>query len=253
MKWFRAYNDTPNDPKLRRIAHQAGTTVGHTLAVWFSMLCHASENRGEQRGTLAGWDDTDCAFNLGIDRAVVFAIRQEMQGRILDGERIIAWEKRQYQSDNGYARVKAWREKKRQENQTDSPQDTYQKRITNVSETAKIQIQNRTEDKEHTPSSRRASRAAACGDQDFDRFWSLYPRKIGKGAARKAWAAAVKRAEEGAASILAGITVQTSLDRFDTREGMRFVPHPSTWLNGDRWLDGLDAEEAEPTSDRNAA
>jgi hypothetical protein len=96
------------------------------------------------------------------------------------------------------------------------------------------------------PEPRRAERAAVCADLDFDRFWNLYPRKIGKGAARKAWATAVKRAEEGAMSILGGITVQTSLDRFDTREGGRFIPHPSTWLNGDRWLDGMEADEDEP-------
>lgn len=255
MKWFRAYNSTPFDVKLRRVAVQAGTCTSHVLSVWFSMLCHASENEGDGRGTLAGWDDTDCALNLGIDRAVVFSIRQEMQGRLLDNDRIIAWEKRQYQSDNNTARVKAWREKKREEKQAVSSEATLQQRCGNVDATTKIQIQSRSEDRERltslSPSSRK--RADAAVDPDFDRFWSLYPRKVGKGAARRAWAAAVRRAEEGAASILAGITVQTSLDRFDTREDGRFIPHPATWLNADRWLDGMEPEPAETLFDRRTA
>jgi hypothetical protein len=99
-----------------------------------------------------------------------------------------------------------------------------------------------------SPSSRK--RADAAPDPDFDRFWTLYPRKVGKGAARKAWAAALRRADEGAASIIAGITVQTSLDRFDTREDGRFIPHPATWLNADRWLDGMEPELGETLLDR---
>jgi 8-oxo-dGTP pyrophosphatase MutT (NUDIX family) len=31
---------------------------------------------------------------------------------------------------------------------------------------------------------------------------------------------------------------------WDDREGGRFIPHPSTWLNRDGWLDGLDLEAA---------
>ncbi|CAB4141931.1 hypothetical protein UFOVP421_29 [uncultured Caudovirales phage] len=100
-----------------------------------------------------------------------------------------------------------------------------------------------------SPSSRQRADAAR-PDADFDRFWTLYPRKVGKGAARRAWTAALRRAEEGSASILAGITVQTSLDRFDMRDDGRFVPHPATWLNGDRWLDGMEPDLNEATLDR---
>lgn len=66
----------------------------------------------------------------------------------------------------------------------------------------------------------------------FDEFWSSYPKKQGKRAARKAWDSAVKRAYPR--EVLVG------LERFcDHAAGMdsRYVPHPSTWLNGDRWED----------------
>lgn len=252
MRWCRLYVETPSDPKLRRIAHCAGTSVSHTLAVWTSMLCQAAQNEGEAWGTIAGWDDLDCAVNLGIDRAIVFSIRQEMEGRTLDGERIIKWEHRQAKSDTSADRMRRWREKKNEQKQQPANDVTSPDRHRDVTVTACDGLEeNRREEKKSTsysPSSRQ--RADAASDPDFDRFWSLYPRKVGKGAARRAWASALRRAEEGSASILAGITVQTSLDRFDMREDGRFVPHPATWLNGDRWLDGMEPELGETLLDR---
>lgn len=141
MRWCRLYIETPSDPKLRRIAHTANATMAATLAVWTSMLCHAASNEGDAWGTLAGWDDLDCAVNLGIDRAIVFAIRREMEGRTLDGNTIMAWSRRQYASDNGAVRMRKWREKKTQETQAPSDPVTSQSRHGDATVTAK----NRTE------------------------------------------------------------------------------------------------------------
>ena len=69
---------------------------------------------------------------------------------------------------------------------------------------------------------------------DFDAFWLAYPRKAGKRAALKGWAGAVARAG-GAAAIMAGLASH----RFAHEE--RYIPHPSTWLNRDQWLDEQDS------------
>lgn len=77
---------------------------------------------------------------------------------------------------------------------------------------------------------------------DFETFWRLYPRKAAKGDARKAWAGAMARTEGDPGQIIAGLKVALSLARFDMREGGKFCPHPATWLNGERWLDGIEPE-----------
>ena len=66
---------------------------------------------------------------------------------------------------------------------------------------------------------------------DFEVFWSIYPRKTAKGAAKTAYLKAVVRAT--AEQILDGAR------RFaeDTNRDPAFTPHGSTWLNQDRWLD----------------
>lgn len=75
----------------------------------------------------------------------------------------------------------------------------------------------------------------------FDAFWGVYPRRVGKGAAAKAHARAIKRATPE--RILDG--AQAVADRWRTLapDERQYVPHPATWLNADRWDD-----EAEPVA-----
>lgn len=78
--------------------------------------------------------------------------------------------------------------------------------------------------------------------EGFAEFWRLYPRKIGKGAAERAWPRAVQAAKGDWQLIVASLQDALDLHRLDMRDGGRFCPHPSTWLNGKRWLDGLEPE-----------
>lgn len=67
------------------------------------------------------------------------------------------------------------------------------------------------------------------GGDEFAEFWDAYPRKIGKGAAQKAWRGAVRKAS--AEDIIAAVK------RFTWPEDKTYIPHPSTWLNAERWAD----------------
>jgi hypothetical protein len=78
--------------------------------------------------------------------------------------------------------------------------------------------------------------------EGFAEFWRLYPRKIGKGAAERAWPRAVQEANGDWQLIVAGVQDALDFQRIDMREGGRFCPHASKWLNGKRWLDGLEPE-----------
>jgi hypothetical protein len=69
----------------------------------------------------------------------------------------------------------------------------------------------------------------------FDTFWAAYPRKCGRGQARRAWLAAGKKVSDFA--ILAALELQRRAGVFDREP--RFIPHASTWLNGERWSDEI--------------
>lgn len=69
----------------------------------------------------------------------------------------------------------------------------------------------------------------------FDEFWSAYPRKVGKPTARAAFLRAVKRGSDPDLIVAGARRCAREWKAAKTEE--RFIPHPSTWLNDDRWND----------------
>ncbi|WP_211881274.1 hypothetical protein [Pseudarthrobacter albicanus] len=67
---------------------------------------------------------------------------------------------------------------------------------------------------------------------EFDAFYSVYPRHVGKVAARKAYDKALKLTD--AATIRAGVE---DLRIQVAGKDQQFTPHPATWLNEGRWDD----------------
>ncbi len=67
----------------------------------------------------------------------------------------------------------------------------------------------------------------------FAAFWQLYPRRVAKKSGEKAWSR-VATSPEAIEQIMAGLRAQ--LPQMITRE-KSFIPHASTWLNGERWKD----------------
>lgn len=84
----------------------------------------------------------------------------------------------------------------------------------------------------------------ATTSEGFEQFWAAYPKRVSKGAARKAWAK-LKPSEQLLQAILAGIgRAKTSAQWL--RDDGRFVPHPATWLNAEGWLDDPPPGGAKP-------
>jgi hypothetical protein len=67
---------------------------------------------------------------------------------------------------------------------------------------------------------------------DFDRFWAIYPRRVGKAKAAKAWQTAIRTTSpdlivEGAQRLAADPNLPQA----------KFIPHPTTWLTRAGWED----------------
>ena len=65
----------------------------------------------------------------------------------------------------------------------------------------------------------------------FEVFWTAYPRKVGKGAARKVWAK-LQPSDALVTQMLETLAWQRA-----TWTDPRYIPHPTTWLNQERWTD----------------
>lgn len=67
----------------------------------------------------------------------------------------------------------------------------------------------------------------------FDRFWTAYPRKVGKPKARSAFKAAMKKCDLRDM----GEGLRRWVEYWVERDEPQFIPHPTTWLNQERWND----------------
>lgn len=79
----------------------------------------------------------------------------------------------------------------------------------------------------------------------FLAFWSVYPRKIGKGAARTAFKKATQHAS---ANQIIDAAKAFAIFCHEQKTEKRFIPHASTWLNQERWEDDLESESDEQAS-----
>lgn len=73
---------------------------------------------------------------------------------------------------------------------------------------------------------------------NFDRFWSVYPKKINKEAARKAWLK-IKDSDSLVETMIQSLEKAKASRDWQKEQG-KFIPHPATWLNNKRWEDEID-------------
>ena len=74
-------------------------------------------------------------------------------------------------------------------------------------------------------------------ERNFLAFWSVYPKRVGKGAARRVWTR-LRPNSERLEAILKAVEAHKSSDQW-LKEGGRFIPNPATWLSQERWSDDL--------------
>lgn len=69
-------------------------------------------------------------------------------------------------------------------------------------------------------------------EEDFDSYWNIYPLKENKKKAKQVF---LKIKKEFLPKILSAVEAQKKSQKW--KDG--YVPHPTTWLNGERWEDQL--------------
>jgi len=87
----------------------------------------------------------------------------------------------------------------------------------------------------------------------LDDFWVLYPKRVAKGEARKAWNARIK--DTPAETILDGLRAHLAAGTFEAmkanarRQGLQekqFIPYPASWLRSEGWADELPTQSTRP-------
>lgn len=211
--WFRSWHGAPTDPKWLGIAKRAGVAPGIAVAVAWALMDRASQ--ASERGSIEGHDAEGLAYFFGCEPEQVEAIVAAMtdKGMIVDG-RFTAWEKRQpVREDDSSQRVKAFRERKKTQGNAPVTQRNAPDTETET-------------DTEAGKNNKKRARAL----DGFAEWYALYPNKVQRGAAERAWPKA--RANASLAELVDGLARYIASKPPD-----RAWQNPATWLNGKGWLD----------------
>lgn len=81
-------------------------------------------------------------------------------------------------------------------------------------------------------------------ERRFESFWSVYPKKKAKDAARRAWMR-LKPDENLCATIVESVSEHIARDPSWSKDGGQYIPHPATYLNSGGWQDEFGQKQPE--------
>lgn len=118
MDWYRVYHGLPYDARLGVVARRAGLARAQVVALFLLLMDYASQ--AFPRGTLAGFDAEEAAIALEIPVSDIDAAMEAMRDKgLLDGKGAINdW---QQQPRSSTQRVRAWRLKRKNTDDTNAP------------------------------------------------------------------------------------------------------------------------------------
>jgi hypothetical protein len=249
MDWFRWHHGSVTDPKFRLIARKSGCSVAEVIGFWATLLESASMNEIRGRTGSLDFESLDCSLGLQDGKS------QELHSLMIDrglidddSQSIHSWSKRQplreREDDKSTERVKAFREKKRNETPCNANETPC-----NANETpcnAEKRLEEIREDKNTNTPPTPADKSADVVPPGFAAFWATWPsndRKQAKGKCLSAWKKA--HAERDAALVLSHVEHLASSQAW-TKENGQFVPAPLSYLNKRAWEGFSDVSEATP-------
>ena len=239
--WLRLWHDLPNDPKGRTIARKAGQPIPTVIAVYIHMLICASV--ATERGSLASWSDEDAGAAMDLDTATVEAVRDAMEGRVIDGGRLAGWQKRQpIREDDSSSRVREFRNSQKKtppvvtEDVTQCNDRGEERREEEIREELKP-LRSEGADVEAIaplPVKPKPQKQPDVIEEWFrSEFYPIYPRKK---ASDKALKAARGKLTTPAFRETALRALRLQLPEFSARDPDK-IPYPASWINSGCWKD----------------
>ena len=118
MQWVRLWQDMPTDPVWRTISKRSGQPIALVMAVFNFMMVTAKD----EDGYITGFDDEDVATALDVETEQVKAVKDAMQGKVLDGDYLTGWEKRQPRREDEGSTARSRKHREAKKNKSDENQ-----------------------------------------------------------------------------------------------------------------------------------
>lgn len=252
MAWLESHQALADHPKTRKLMRILGvskpTAIGHLHCLWWWALDYADDGR------LSRYDALDIAIGAEWEGEPADLVAALVQAGFLDRDgdtlTIHDWDdyagKLVSRRRQNAQRMRDARAKHESSSMEDDPA-TYDARAPHVQGTqhARAALHNTTQPTQHDQHNQQDETDVSESDGDapkrsrlderFDRFWSAYPNKVGKGAARRIFDR-LKPDDAMVDRMIAAIEAQRGSAQW-TKDNGQFIPHPSTWLNREGWED----------------
>lgn len=228
MLWYRFYGgDWLSDPKVMLLS------AGERMC-FVTLMCIVSANDSTDGSTIIS--EKKLMLHSGVDpdseewdRIKGVLVKLEKLGfvtlsdtDVTDSDKQVTlanWVQRQWIVEDSRVRMRRHRAKKREENENS---------VTTKSQNPSESV------------SASASESKKEVEDRFDLFWSAYPKKVAKKKAQQIWMR-LKPSEDLTKRIIADVEARAKTDSWK-KEKRKYVPHPTTYLNQERWEDE-DAED----------
>ncbi len=274
--WLRLWHDMPNDPKWRTISRISAQPVSLVQAVYIHLLVDAS--RCVTRGHVTVTAE-DLASALDVTDDQVESVLSAMQGRVIDGEMLSGWEKRQPKREDAgdpESGAKSAAQRKREQREREKAE---QEKIGCHDESRNVTLdkdkdkdKDTEEEKEQKPLVPSGDDTSDVGNEildlgepddgakveilrcmqgdepagsysaDFERFWLEYPKRAGSNSKRAAWKKFSARVRQGVPADDLILAAKRYADEMRVKQkiGTEFVKIACTFLGPDEhWRDSL--------------
>jgi len=206
VKWFKLYTELAQHPRLRILAFE---DRWH----YVSLMCAKADGTLDQDSTLR---DKMLSVHLGLSAVEMDAVKDRLMDvdLITSDWGIINWEDKQSSDATGAARKRRQRAKEK------------------LSKEEELRIKNKEQNVTVTGQSRDSHGTEK--DDQIAKNWSLFPKKIAKSKAIS------KMSNMDLATLK---LIEKDLRSREWSSDPRYILHPSTYLNNERWLDEVSAPE----------
>jgi hypothetical protein len=228
-RWFRHYAGMMRDEKLVSAAVKAKQPVERVIWVWGAILESAAEEQNDGRFTL---DPDEAAYFLRCsgDDVSAILVALEALGRLHQGA-VVRWNDRQYISDSSADRVRKHRKKRTETDVQQRSDVTADSCNTEVTPEDRYGNENETSPSVYVSVSDSKTSAEKITDE-FEIWYSAYPRHKARGDAIKAYRKARKLVDAGVL-----LTGAKAASKKYAGADQQFTPYPASWLNGEQWKD----------------
>lgn len=221
VRYFPVNHDINADPEVWELTDKFGDRA---LRVWLEILSIADRNYGQLDGTVDGW--------AGVLMRVYSSRNPRWVNRDLENlQNLLRW-----MSEKGWITI---RERSEGDQKALRERSEPCLQIANYSKYHKTRGENSSPPNLTYPNLTKPTPIVPKGDGHFDRLWNECPKKVGKGAAEKAWHK-IKPDKELAEKIIAAMIAHRNSAQW-LKDGGQYIPHPATWLNQKRWEDEIDS------------